>query len=353
MAHATRAVDIDAFPSLGHAALAVLNEPSIERKADLSLAIYAAFKEGRLRIDPSPEDGPVPAPPPVPARPESIASSDPRKAAGSKSIKATIHSLVHAESYAIDLSWDILVRYGYSPASWSLAAAYHHRAVGRRSRDGLHVPLAEDDPALTAAAGVLLSEAAATTQAAALPRLTPGGHRLPDAFFADWARIASDEARHYRKWLVRLRELGGDYGDFPTHDGLWESAEDTADSLIARLAIVHCVHEGRGLDTATSLAERLARAGDTVSGRILDENHADEITHVAAGREWLDFLADAAGVSGVQVFHATVPLYFRGKLRPPFNVVSREKAGMSPAWYEPLAGPKGGAAAPGAEEATA
>lgn len=64
---------------------------------------------------------------------------------------------------------------------------------------------------------------------------------MPDAFFDDWVRIAAEEAKHFSKWNQRLEELGGRYGDYLAHDGLWVSGTDTAHSLRARLAIVHMV----------------------------------------------------------------------------------------------------------------
>lgn len=44
----------------------------------------------------------------------------------------------------------------------------------------------------------------------------------------------------------RLKELGSFYGDLTVHDGLWGSASRTTEDVLARLAILHCVHEARG-----------------------------------------------------------------------------------------------------------
>jgi Protein of unknown function (DUF455) len=44
-------------------------------------------------------------------------------------------------------------------------------------------------------------------------------------FYADFARVADDEGRHFGWCLQRLRELGHDYGDVVAHDLLWEGAE--------------------------------------------------------------------------------------------------------------------------------
>jgi uncharacterized ferritin-like protein (DUF455 family) len=50
--------------------------------------------------------------------------------------------------------------------------------------------------------------------------------------------------------------------DYPVHEGLWESATETNGSLLARLAVVHMVHEARGLDVAPKrLAQVLLRCG--------------------------------------------------------------------------------------------
>ena len=44
-------------------------------------------------------------------------------------------------------------------------------------------------------------------------------------FFADFARIADDESRHFGWCAQRLRELGYEYGCMPAHDLLWQGAQ--------------------------------------------------------------------------------------------------------------------------------
>lgn len=100
---------------------------------------------------------------------------------------------------------------------------------------------------------------------------------MPRAFFDDWVKVAGEEAKHYSLWHARLGELGKTYGYvparrccgvcilvcarpvgaciprmgryIPAHATLWDSAEKTAGDILERLAIVHMVHEARGLDT--------------------------------------------------------------------------------------------------------
>lgn len=68
-----------------------------------------------------------------------------------------------------------------------------------------------------------------------------------------------------------------------TFAGLWDSATDTAGSLFSRLAIIHLVHEARGLDVNPKQIQRCRQAGDKDSADVMTIIHNDEVTHVAAG----------------------------------------------------------------------
>lgn len=68
---------------------------------------------------------------------------------------------------------------------------------------------------------------------------------MPKSFFDDFVKVAQDEGRHFTLLAARLHELGSFYGALPAHDGLWDSAMQTSNSLLARLAVEHCVHEVR------------------------------------------------------------------------------------------------------------
>ena len=74
------------------------------------------------------------------------------------------------------------------------------------------------------------------------------------------------------------QELGSYFGAHSVHAGLWESATETAHSLSARIAIIHLVSEGRGIDMNPLTMARLKSAGDKESSRVLEIIHADEIT---------------------------------------------------------------------------
>ena len=106
-----------------------------------------------------------------------------------------------------------------------------------------------------------------------------------------------------------------------------------AGDLAARLAVVPMVLEARGLDVTPRTVEGLAAHGDTVSAALLQTIHDDEITHVAAGRRWFEFLCARRGVEPVAEWHALLARYFGGRLKPPFNDESRALAGLTPAYY--------------------
>ncbi|PIN06011.1 hypothetical protein CDL12_21434 [Handroanthus impetiginosus] len=220
-----------------------------------------------------------------------------------QSRQAIVHSLVHTESWAIDLSWDIIARFGKQES-------------------------------------------------------------MPKGFFTDFVKVAQDEGRHFTLLAARLEELGSFYGALPAHDGLWDSATATSKDLLARLAIEHCVHEARGLDVLPTTISRFRKGGDEKTAELLEKVvYPEEITHCAAGVKWFKYLCQRsktpvmASDSSVpekseleeakttenvddevtQKFHATVRAFFRGPLKPPFNEGARKAAGFGPQWYQPLA----------------
>ncbi|KAH9622755.1 hypothetical protein KSS87_008645 [Heliosperma pusillum] len=177
---------------------------------------------------------------------------------------------------------------------------------------------------------------------------------MPREFFTDFVKVAQDEGRHFSLLAARLEELGSSYGALPAHDGLWDSAIETSEDLLARLAIEHCVHEARGLDVLPTTISRFRNGNDPKTADLLESViYPEEITHCAAGIRWFKYLrsrsesVDPNHESGkdkvecdsaiIQKFHSVVRTHFRGPLKPPFNVEARKAAGFGPEWYEPLA----------------
>ncbi|KAG6389791.1 hypothetical protein SASPL_151265 [Salvia splendens] len=258
------------------------------------------------------------------------------KAGSLQSRKALVHSLVHTESWAIDLSWVCVIEELVEPYVNVNLEHIHRYTI--ELLPPIDVP-GRIEPDIIARFG----------KQEAMPR----------DFFTDFVKVAQDEGRHFTLLAERLKELGSFYGALPAHDGLWDSAAATSNDLLARLAIEHCVHEARGLDVVPTTISRFRKGGDEKTAELLETViYPEEITHCAAGVKWFKFLILRKGSkeddSGelafegdeadervdaevIPKFHEIVRAFFRGPLKPPFNEVARKAAGFGPQWYLPLA----------------
>lgn len=257
-------------------AVAVLETADPTEKAGLSRRYAALWRDGTVTAVGSalPPDRPG-----RPAKPDLVNPGKVKKRKinqGTAGRAALLHALAHIELNAIDLAWDIVARFA---------------------------------------------------------RSTP---EPPKAFLDDWVQVADDEARHFQLLSERLHQLGSAYGDFPAHDGLWQASQDTAHDLLTRLAIVPLVLEARGLDVTPAMIAKLRAAGDDDSADRLQIIHDDEITHVAAGKRWFDWLCLERGRNPAETWQDLVRANFRGMLKPPFNEDSRAKAGLPPDFYGAL-----------------
>lgn len=173
-----------------------------------------------------------------------------------------------------------------------------------------------------------------------IARYGPSHPDLPPAFFADFTKMALDESKHFSLLTARLAALSPStpYGSLPVHAGLWESARATFASLRARLAIIHLVHEARGLDVNPGTIDKFRRAGDPDTVKVLETIHHDEVTHVTTGHRWFTWICAKQGVDPVQTFREEVQRGWRGDVKGPFNASDREKAGLTPDFYEDLRG---------------
>jgi uncharacterized ferritin-like protein (DUF455 family) len=66
--------------------------------------------------------------------------------------------------------------------------------------------------------------------------------------------------------------------------------------------------------------------------------YAEEVSHVAYGSKWFNWLCGRDGEDPKEVFHRLVRQYFHGGLKPPFNEEKRAEAGLPPDFYWPLVG---------------
>ncbi len=159
---------------------------------------------------------------------------------------------------------------------------------------------------------------------------------LPRGFYDDWVRVAAEEVYHFGLVSAHLESLGYAYGDFPAHDGLWETARATAHDPLVRMALVPRVLEARGLDVNPAMRARLAGAGDGEAAAILDIILRDEVGHVAAGNRWFHHLCRERGLDPWATFAGLVRRHLKGGLRGPFLREHRLAAGFTEAELEAL-----------------
>ena len=108
-------------------------------------------------------------------------------------------------------------------------------------------------------------------------------------------------------------------------------AVKTADSCLARMALVPRVLEARGLDVTPGMIARLRDVGDAASAEILEIILREEIAHVGAGSRWFAYCCEREGRDADATFAALIAEHARGALKGPFNVGARLAAGFSAA----------------------
>jgi len=152
---------------------------------------------------------------------------------------------------------------------------------------------------------------------------------MPDEYYGDWLKVASEEAYHFSLLNNRLQKMGYHYGDFPAHNGLWEMVLKTDHDVLIRMALVPRVLEARGLDVTPGMMARLKKAGDTETVDILEIILRDEIGHVAIGSRWFKYCCHQRGLNPEITFRELLVEYMGGALRGPFHTEARLKAGFS------------------------
>lgn len=152
---------------------------------------------------------------------------------------------------------------------------------------------------------------------------------MPDTFYADWLKVAAEEALHFSLLSEHLQSLGFVYGDFKAHNSLWEMAEKTTGDLLARMALVPRTLEARGLDATPGVRNKLAQVGDIKAAEILDIILRDEIGHVDIGNRWYRWLCQQRELDVMSTYSALAQQYKAPALRGPFNLDARRLAGFT------------------------
>lgn len=262
---------------LAEMAEAVLRCRDGREKAALSRRFAAQWQAARSEGD-TPQIGSA-APPLRPGRPDAPELLSPRDVPSRKPGTpegriALLHAVAHIELNAVDLHWDIIARF----------------------TDTI----------------------------------------FPIGFYDDWVKAADEESKHFNLMCDCLEAKGSHYGALPAHAGMWRAAEETADDLMGRLAVVPMVLEARGLDVTPGMIKIFKQAKDTQAIAALETIYAEEVAHVAYGSKWFHFLCGRFDLDPKETFHALVRQYFHGNLRGPFNEEKRAEAGIPPDFYWPL-----------------
>jgi uncharacterized ferritin-like protein (DUF455 family) len=165
---------------------------------------------------------------------------------------------------------------------------------------------------------------------------------MPEAYYRDWLRVADEEALHFTLLHELLRGMGWRYGDFTGHDGLWTMCEKTRHDVLARMALVPRTLEARGLDATPLIQAKLRRVNTPDAIRaceILDIILRDEIGHVAIGNRWYRWLCEREGLDPIAHYRVLYRRHEAPRLRAPFNLEARARAGFTPEELEALASP--------------
>ncbi len=152
---------------------------------------------------------------------------------------------------------------------------------------------------------------------------------MPVAYYADWLRVAAEEASHFVLLNQHLASLGYAYGDFDAHAGLWEMAQKTTHDPLLRMALVPRVLEARGLDATPAITLKLQQIGDTRAVNILGIIAHDEIGHVAVGSRWFAYLCARRGLEPAATFRKVLSEYAIPLPRLPINIEARRQGGFS------------------------
>lgn len=161
-------------------------------------------------------------------------------------------------------------------------------------------------------------------------------NQLGAVFVRDWMGVAIEEAYHFSLITEQMAVLGVAYGDLPAHTGLWDLAEETADDVLVRMALVPRLMEARGLDAMPPIFRGFQGVGDKGSLRALSVIARDEVRHVALGDFWFRRLCEQQRRPMVETYRALIDQYDAPWPRPPLNEAARRAAGFDLAELEVL-----------------
>ena len=112
---------------------------------------------------------------------------------------------------------------------------------------------------------------------------------LPWEMKTQLAKQAWDESRHAEAQIRRLKEFGGNTGQYPVNYWGWEVDVNRPDPL-ERLAISNMTFESEACKHMSNWIETARATGDEESARLIEFILMDEVTHVQIGKRWVEEL---------------------------------------------------------------
>lgn len=155
---------------------------------------------------------------------------------------------------------------------------------------------------------------------------------MPETFYLDWATVAMEEAKHFMLLEDHLTSLGYQYGDFPAHSGLWTMCVNTAEDIVARMALVPRTLEARGLDATPLIQDKLAKVATPAAleaNALLQIILNEEVGHVGTGNRWYHWLCLQHGLDPAVFYAHAAVRYAAPRPKPPFNYAARLAAGFN------------------------
>jgi len=156
---------------------------------------------------------------------------------------------------------------------------------------------------------------------------------MPNEYKLDWLIVAQDEVRHFKMLDSLLNRLDAKYGDLPVHQGLFDMAYKTKDSVTDRMAVIPRFFEAGGLDVNPKIVSKLSsfKSNDIIEDIInaLDIIYNEEIDHVSKGDRWFKYLAKLEGVDYKELYFDIITKYNLKGRADAFNIQGRKDAGFS------------------------
>ena len=144
------------------------------------------------------------------------------------------------------------------------------------------------------------------------------------------AEIILDEKKHLQLCLEGIDSLGFKWGDWPTHEILWQTTSKN-DTILDRLLIVHNFLEGSGLDAGEKIQARLFHCQHKPTLYAIKTIAEEEVGHVRFGTKWYQENCKRLDLDPEKDFHSRLfSLYKKLPRRlEKLNHETRMKAGFT------------------------